>query len=59
MKYIVYLTTNTINNKIYIGVTLVKIFNTVREARKEFSNVGKVLRGQATHYHNFIFKYEE
>lgn len=45
MKYIVYLTTNTINNKIYIGVTLVKIFNTVREARKEFSNVGKVLRG--------------
>lgn len=39
--------------------TLVKIFNTVREARKEFPNVGKVLRGQATHCHNFIFKYEE
>lgn len=38
---------------------LVKIFNTVREARKEFPNVGKVLRGQANHCHNFIFKYEE
>lgn len=39
--------------------SLVRIFNTVREARKEFPNVGKVLRGQATHCHNFIFKYEE
>ena len=39
--------------------TLVRIFNTVREARKEFPNVGKVLRGQATHCHNFIFKYEK
>ena len=38
---------------------LVRIFNTVREAKKEFPNVGKVLRGQATHCHNFIFKYEK
>lgn len=38
---------------------LVKVFNTVREAKKEFPNVGKVLRGQAKHCHNFIFKYIE
>lgn len=38
---------------------LVKIFNTVREARKEFSNVSKVLKGEATHCHNFKFKYLE
>lgn len=36
---------------------LVKIFNTVREARKEFPNVSKVLNGQAKHCHNFTFKY--
>ena len=36
---------------------LVKVFNTVREARKEFPNVSKVLKGQATHCHNFKFKY--
>lgn len=38
---------------------LVKIFNTVREARKEFPNVSKVLSGVARHCHNFIFKYIE
>jgi len=38
---------------------LIKIFNTVREARKEFPNVSKVLKGQASHCHNFKFKYIE
>lgn len=38
---------------------LVKVFNTVREARKEFPNVSKVLNGSATHCHNFKFKYLE
>lgn len=38
---------------------LVKTFNTVREARKEFPNVSKVLKGEATHCHNFKFKYLE
>lgn len=38
---------------------LVKIFNTLREARAEFPNVSKVLRGTANHCHNFKFKYIE
>lgn len=38
---------------------LVQIFNTVREARQKFPNVSKVLKGTATHCHNFIFKYIE
>ena len=38
---------------------LVKIFNTLREARIEFPNVSKVLRGTANHCHNFKFKYLE
>lgn len=38
---------------------LVKIFNTVREARKEFPNVSKVLKGETKHCHNFKFKYLE
>lgn len=36
---------------------LIKTFNTVREARKEFPNVSKVLNGSAKHCHNFKFKY--
>lgn len=36
---------------------LVKIFDTLREARKEFPNVSKVLNGQAKHCHNYTFKY--
>lgn len=36
---------------------LVKIYNTVRECRKDFPNVSKVLNGIANHCHNFIFKY--
>ena len=36
----------------------IKTFKTVREARKEFPNVSKVLSGKANHCHNFIFKYE-
>ena len=39
--------------------TLVRIFNTLRECKKEFPNVSKVLRGQAKHCHNYLFKYEE
>lgn len=38
---------------------LVKVFNTVRECRKDFPNVSKVLNGSASHCHNFIFKYLE
>lgn len=68
MEYVVYLTTNIINNKIYVGGTtdstifdgtLVYIFNTVREARKEFPNVSKVLNRTAKHCHNYYFKYLE
>ena len=36
---------------------LIKIFDTVRECRKEFPNVSKVLNGIANHCHNFKFKY--
>lgn len=38
---------------------LVKTFNTLRSARKEFPNVSKVLNGTAKHCHNFLFKYIE
>ena len=38
---------------------LVKIFNSVRDARKEFSNVSRVLNGTATHCKGFHFKYIE
>lgn len=38
---------------------LIKVFNTVRECRKEFPNVSKVLKGLATHCHNYNFKYLE
>ena len=36
---------------------LVRVFDTVRAARKEFSNVGKVLRGLAAQCKGFKFKY--
>ena len=38
---------------------LIKVFDTVREARKEFPNVSKVLNGTAKHCHNYNFKYLE
>lgn len=38
---------------------LVKIYDTVRECRKDFGNVSKVLSGKVTHCKNFIFKYIE
>lgn len=38
---------------------LIKKFNTLRECRKEFPNVSKVLNGSANHCHGFIFKYIE
>lgn len=38
---------------------LVKIFDTVRACKKEFSNCQKVLRGQAKHCHGYFFKYIE
>lgn len=55
---------NKINKRRKIGQytmegELVKEFNTLREARKEFPNVSKVLRGEAKHCHNFKFKYLE
>ncbi len=37
----------------------VKEYNTISEAKKEFPNVGRVLRGQANHCHNYVFKYLE
>lgn len=36
---------------------LIKVFNTVREARNEFSNVSRVLSGKASHCKGFVFKY--
>ncbi len=36
---------------------LINTFNTVREARKQFPNVSKVLRGQAKQCHGYTFKY--
>ena len=42
-----------------ISGEFVKEYNTISEAKKQFPNVGKVLRGQAKHCHNFIFKYIE
>ena len=55
---------NKINKRRKIGQytmegELVKEFNTLREARKEFPNVSKVLRREAKHCHNFKFKYLE
>lgn len=36
---------------------LVKVYNTVRECRKDFANVSKVLKGQANHCKGYTFKY--
>lgn len=36
---------------------LVKIYNTVRECRKDFANVSKVLKGLAAHCKGYSFKY--
>lgn len=36
---------------------LVKIYNTVRECRKDFGNVSKVLKGIAKHCKGYTFKY--
>lgn len=36
---------------------LVKVYNTVREARKDFSNVNKVLKGTASQCKGYTFKY--
>lgn len=38
---------------------LIKVFNTLRSCRKEFPNISKVLRGDASHCHGFKFKYIE
>lgn len=38
---------------------LIQVFNTVREARKDFTNVSKVLSGKAAHCKGFVFKYIE
>jgi hypothetical protein len=38
---------------------LIKIYNSVREARKNFSAVDKMLRGERNHINGFIFKYED
>lgn len=36
---------------------LIKVYNTVRECRKDFANVSKVLKGQAKHCKGYTFKY--
>ena len=36
---------------------LVKVYNTVRECRKDFANVSKVLKGLANHCKGYTFKY--
>ena len=38
---------------------LIKIYNSVRQARAKFSAVDKMLRGERNHINGFIFKYEE
>ncbi len=38
---------------------LIKEYNTVRECRKDFANVSKVLKGLASHCKGFMFKYIE
>lgn len=36
---------------------LVRVYNTVRECRKDFANVSKVLKGEAKHCKGYTFKY--
>ena len=36
---------------------LIKVFSSVRECRKEFGNVSRVLSGKATHCKGYTFKY--
>ena len=36
---------------------LIKIYNTVRECRKDFGNVSRVLSGKCKQCKNYIFKY--
>ena len=36
---------------------LVKTYNTLRACRKDFGNVGKVLKGQAKQTKGYTFKY--
>lgn len=36
---------------------LIKVFDTVRECRKEFGNVSRVLSGKATKCKGYTFKY--
>ena len=38
---------------------LIKVYDTVRACKKEFTNVNKVLRGQAKHCRGYFFKYIE
>ena len=36
---------------------LIKIFDSVRECRKEFGNVSRVLSGKVSHCKGYVFKY--
>ena len=38
---------------------LLETFDTVRECRKQYANVSKVLKGTASHCKGFVFKYIE
>lgn len=42
-----------------INGNLIKIFDTVKECKQEFTNVGKVLKGQLSTTKGYIFKYIE
>ena len=49
------------NNKRKVGQydkdgNLIRVFETVRECRKQFGNVSRVLSGKANHCKGFVFK---
>ena len=57
-KTIVYLTTNIKKVGQYTpSGELIKIYDSVRECRKDFGNVSRVLSGKATNCKGYNFKY--
>ena len=57
-KTIVYLTTNIKKVRQYTSSgELIKIYDSVRECRKDFGNVSRVLSGKVTNCKGYNFKY--